>query len=220
MAGVDSRCLVLSSFLVGVAQPTGWQGTTSSTKRKENDPTATINNNRDPILVSFLCRRCSTHWMAGNNIVYKRTKREQSDATINNNRDPILFSFLCRRRSTRWMAGNNIVYSRAKKESNPTRQSTTGAIPQRPSTRTIRHCQEKEITNCVLLLSNWSKCILRRNSLEYIPNCECEIHVLQKRENANPATLLCILQWKAIPGLTWDLNAEMLNEKSISSKCS
>ena len=93
-----------------------------------------------------------------------------------------------------------------------------GAIPQRPSTRTIRHCQEKAITNCVLL-SNWSKCILRRNSLENIPNCKCEIHVLQKRENANPATLLCILQWKAIPGLSWDLNAEMLNEKSISSKC-
>ena len=79
LAGVDSRCLVLSSFLVGVAQPTGWKGTTSSTKRKENDPTETINNNRDPILFSFLCRRCSTHWMAGNNIVYSRTKRERSN---------------------------------------------------------------------------------------------------------------------------------------------
>jgi hypothetical protein len=31
-------------------------------------------------------------------------------------------------------------------------------------------------------------------------------------------TLLCILQGKPIPGLTWDLNAEMI-EKSISSKC-
>ena len=72
---VDSRCLVLSSFLVSVAQPTGWQGTMSSTKRKENDPTATINNNRDPVLFSFLWRRRSTHWMAGNNIVQQNEKR-------------------------------------------------------------------------------------------------------------------------------------------------
>ena len=113
---MDSRCLVLSSFLVGVAQPTGWQGTTSSTKRKENDPTATINNNRNPILFLFLCRRRSTRWMAGNNIVYNRTKRERSDGDNQQEQDPILISFLCRRRSTRWMAGNNIVYNRAKRE--------------------------------------------------------------------------------------------------------
>jgi hypothetical protein len=68
---------ILFSFpFVGVVQPTGWQGTMSTTKeRKENDQAVTIDKNRDPVLFS-LGRRRSTNWMAGhNNVYYKRKKR-------------------------------------------------------------------------------------------------------------------------------------------------
>jgi hypothetical protein len=72
---------------VGIVQPTGWQGTTSTTKeRKENDQAVTIDKSSDPVL-SFFCRRCSTHWMAGHNVYYKRTKENDQAATINNNSD-------------------------------------------------------------------------------------------------------------------------------------
>jgi hypothetical protein len=57
-----------------------------STKRKEKEPTATINNKSDP--VHFLFHRlCSTHCMAGDNVAFE-TKREQSNGTINNKNDP------------------------------------------------------------------------------------------------------------------------------------
>ena len=91
-------------------------------------------------------------------------------------------------------------------------QLTTTAIPERQSTTTIRHCQEKGITNCVLLLlSNWSKCIPTQKW--------CRIHTALQMQNTCVSekgkcklTLLCILQWKAIPWLTWDLNAEMIEK--------
>jgi hypothetical protein len=65
-------------FFVGIVQPTEWQGTTSATKeRKENYQAVTIDKNSDPVLFSFRRRR-STRWMAGHDVNYKRTKREQS----------------------------------------------------------------------------------------------------------------------------------------------
>jgi hypothetical protein len=70
---------ILFSFpFEGVVQPTGWQGTTSTTKeQKENDQAVTIDKSSDPVLFSFR-RRHSTHWMAGHDVYYKRTKRERS----------------------------------------------------------------------------------------------------------------------------------------------
>jgi hypothetical protein len=79
---------ILFSFpFVGVVQPTGWQGTTSTTKeRKENDQAATIDKNSDPVLSSFRRRR-STHWMAGHDVYYKRTTENDQAATIDDNSD-------------------------------------------------------------------------------------------------------------------------------------
>jgi hypothetical protein len=74
-------------FFVGIVQPTGWQGTTSTTKeRKENDQAVTIDKSSDPVLSSFR-RRPSTHWMGGHDVYYKRTKENDQAATINNNSD-------------------------------------------------------------------------------------------------------------------------------------
>jgi len=92
-----TTAILFSLPFVGVVQPTGWQGTTSTTKeRKENDQAATIDKNSDPVH-SSIRRRRSTHWMAGHNVNYKRTKRERSGcdknsdtrATINNNNLPL-----------------------------------------------------------------------------------------------------------------------------------
>jgi hypothetical protein len=80
---------ILFSFpFVGVVQPTaGWQGTTSTRKeRKENDQAVTIDKSSDPVLSSFHRRR-STHWMAGHNVYFKRTKENDQAATMNNNSD-------------------------------------------------------------------------------------------------------------------------------------
>ena len=126
----------------------------------------------------FPCKRCSTHWMTGNNVVYK-TKRERSNGN-NQQQQGSCSLFVPLKASFNPLDGREQHRTTERKESNPTRQSTKGVIPQQPSTRTIRHCQEKAITNCVLLLSNWSKWILRRNNVEYIPNCKCEIHVFYK----------------------------------------
>jgi hypothetical protein len=44
---------------------------------RTNYQAATIQNNSNPVLFSFRRRR-STHWMAGHDVYYKRTKRERS----------------------------------------------------------------------------------------------------------------------------------------------
>jgi uncharacterized protein YcfJ len=73
-----TKAILFSFPFVGVVQPTGWQGNTSTTKEwKENDQAVTIDKSSDPVLSSFR-RRCSTHWMAGHDVYYKRTKREWS----------------------------------------------------------------------------------------------------------------------------------------------
>jgi hypothetical protein len=54
---------------------------------RTNYQAATIQNN-NPVLFSF-CRRRSTHWMAGHDVYYKRTKENDQAATINNNNSPL-----------------------------------------------------------------------------------------------------------------------------------
>ena len=56
-------------FVLGVIQPTVWQGTTSTTKEQnENNQAAKIDNNSDPVLFSF-CRHHSTqHPWQGKNL--------------------------------------------------------------------------------------------------------------------------------------------------------
>jgi hypothetical protein len=104
---------ILFSFpFVGVVQPTGWQGTTSTTKeRKKNDQAATIDKNSDPVQSSFR-RRCSTNWMAGHK---ERTTDNDQAATIDDNSDPVLSSFR-RRCSTHWTAGHNVSHKRTIRE--------------------------------------------------------------------------------------------------------
>jgi hypothetical protein len=80
-----TTAILFSLSFVGAVRPTGWQGTTTTTKeRKENDRAVTIDKNSDPVLFSFRRRR-STHWMAGHNVYYKRKKENDQAATIDNN---------------------------------------------------------------------------------------------------------------------------------------
>ena len=154
--------------------------------------------------------------MAGHDVNYERTKRERSRRDSRQNQRS------CSRLAPSQASFNPLdgrerrQLRKNEKRTFTPRQSTTTAIPERQSTTITCHCQEKAITNCVLLSSNWSEFILRTNGVENIPHCRCEIHVYPKKGKCE-LTLLCILQWKAIPGLTWDFNAETI-EKSIS-KC-
>jgi hypothetical protein len=163
---------ILFSFpFVGVVQPTGWQGTTSTTKeRKENDQAATIDDNSDPVLSSFRRRR-STHWMAGHDVYYKRTTDNDQAATINDNSDPVLSSFR-RRRSTHWMAGHNVYYKKTTENDQAAtidNNSNTRATINNNHSPLPRKSNNKLCVVAVELESNWSECTLRTNGVENIP---------------------------------------------------
>jgi hypothetical protein len=159
---------ILFSFpFIRVVQPTGWQGTTSTTKeQKEYNQAVTIHKNSDPVLFSSH-RRCSTHWMAGHNVYYKRTKENNQTATIDNNNNTIAT-----------FNNNNLPLLR------------------KSNNKLCVVVVKLERIHTTLQMQN--TCVTKEG--------KCEL------------TLLRILQWEAIPGLTWDLNAEMI-EKSMSSKC-
>ena len=165
---------------VGVVQPTVWQGTMSTTKEQKR--TITLRQlTTTAILFScfpFVGVVQPTVWQGTTSTTkgQKRTNRLQQ-LTIT----AILlfpFPFVGIIQSAVWQGTTST--TKGQKRTITLRQWKTTAIPERQSTTTIRHCQENGITNCVLFLLNWSKCIPRRNGIEYIPHCRCKMRVSLK----------------------------------------
>jgi hypothetical protein len=101
-------------FVVGIVQPTGWQGTTSTRKMKREQPIRRRQSGTTAILFSFPFVGVvqPTGWQ-GTTSTTKEQKENDQAVTIDKSSDPVLSSFR-RRRSTHWMAGHDVYYKRTK----------------------------------------------------------------------------------------------------------
>jgi hypothetical protein len=165
---------------VGIVQSTGYQGTTSSTtkKRKEHKLSGCDNRQEQQSCSLFLSLVLFNPLDGRAQRLIQKNKKRMI-RLWQSTRTAILFSFpfVGVVQPTGWHGTTSTTKGKKRtirlRQLTTTaiteRQLTTTAITERQSTTIICHCQEKAITNFVLLSSNWSESILRTNDVENIP---------------------------------------------------